>query len=112
MAKLSNYASKLPTEAESRYIHKLELINNVLSRSVKAPQINAQFHWLTLVISYPTWCNKPVSSLHSAQYKAHSCRSLEAYNQFTSGWVKDVRAYSVEEKCVVAGQVSCSVADE
>ena len=29
MAKLSNYAGKLPTEAKSRYIQKLELINNV-----------------------------------------------------------------------------------
>ena len=29
MAKLSDYASKLPTEVKSRYIKKLELINNV-----------------------------------------------------------------------------------
>ena len=59
MAKLSNYTGKLLlTEARSRYIQKLELINNVDPFEIdKAPQISANFHWWTLVA---------VSSLHSS----------------------------------------------
>ena len=38
------------------------------------------------------------------QYKAH--KSLEAYDQFTSGWVKEVKTYDVANKCVVTGKVS------
>ena len=38
------------------------------------------------------------------QFKAH--RSIEAYNQFMCGWVKDVQTWRVAGKVVITGQVS------
>ena len=38
------------------------------------------------------------------QFKAH--KSMEAYNQFVCGWVKDVKAWNVSGKSVVTGKVS------
>ena len=38
------------------------------------------------------------------QFKSH--RSLEAYNQFVCGWVKDVRTWRVARKFVTTGRVS------
>ena len=59
MAKLLNYASKIPTKAQFRCIQKLELITNVHPFEIgKVLQNNANFHRLNLVISYPTWCYK------------------------------------------------------
>ena len=69
MATPSNYASKLPTEAKSRYIEKLELITNEDPFEIGRKGTSGQY-----------------------EFKAYSL--LEAYNQFTSWWVKYVRAYS------------------
>ena len=44
------------------------------------------------------------SFLTTKQFKAY--KSLEAYNQFVSGWVKDVWAWSVKGRIVVTGEVS------
>ena len=38
------------------------------------------------------------------QFKAH--KSMEAYNQFVSGWVKDVAVWTVNQKAVVTSRVS------
>ena len=43
------------------------------------------------------------SSYTSNQFKAY--RSLEAYNLFQSGWVKDVGGLVVNDKYVVLGKV-------
>ena len=42
-------------------------------------------------------------SLH--QFKVH--KSLEAYNQFINGWVKDIHAWSCDGKVVITENVSC-----
>ena len=45
------------------------------------------------------------SFISAKQFKTH--RSMETYNQFSNGWVKDVRACAaVGEKRVVTGRVS------
>ena len=46
------------------------------------------------------------SFLTTKQYKAY--KSLEAYNQFVNGWVKDVQAWSKEGGIIVTGRVSYS----
>lgn len=43
------------------------------------------------------------SYLTTKQFKAH--KSLEAYNQFVNGWVKDVYAWQVADKIIVTGRV-------
>ncbi len=47
-----------------------------------------------------------INYLSAKQFRAH--KSLEAYNQFTSGWVKEVHTWNIGEKYVVANWKSKS----
>ena len=104
-SKLVNYADRLPVEARCWYRDKLlELINGVDPLCISAkggyepasslPPMDAggPVSYLFLHTSYIT----------AKQFKAH--KSMEAYNQFVSGWVKDVL---VNGKFVVVGKVKC-----
>ena len=65
MAKLSNYTSKLPTEAKFCYIQKLKLINNV--DPFEIGKGTTEQCAVPLVDTWDiTWCYKPVSSLLSS----------------------------------------------
>ena len=91
-----------------RYLKKIQLIGNTdpftlggrnLSSGVESanlPPVDASdlVSYLVLQTSFVT----------AKQFKAH--KSLEAYNQFTSGWVKDIRCWKVSGKTVVTGRVS------
>ncbi len=44
------------------------------------------------------------SCVTAKQFKAH--KSMEAYNQFVSGWVKEVSAWIINGKSVITGRVS------
>lgn len=99
MAKLSPYAEKLCDAAKKRYLEKLELTDSVDPFLLSNP---ASLKSLTNVIpqSLPpveasdlvSYLVLQTSFLTPKQFKAH--KSLEAYNQFVCGWVKDVRAWS------------------
>ena len=107
MSALSNYAEKLPREAKERYQNKLVLTGGIDPfviggkeyRESSFPPVDASdlVSYLVLQTSYIT----------AKQFKAH--KSLEAYNQFTSGWVKEVKAFDVGNKCVVTGKVSSAI---
>ena len=43
------------------------------------------------------------SFITTEQFKAR--KLLESYNQFTSGWVKDIKSHKMHNKCVVTGRV-------
>ena len=105
VSKLSSYAEKLPLEAKQRYLNKLQLIGGVDPLCISAkdypesaclPPVEAGdlVSYLVLQTSYIT----------AKQFKAH--KSLEAYNQSTSGWVKDVHVWNIVDKYVVIGKVS------
>ena len=103
--KLSSYADKLPNEAKVRYLQKLSLIDGVDPFEVSTsggndcplPPVDASDIVSYLVLQ--------TSFISAKQFKAH--RSMEAYNQFSNGWVKDVRACAaVGEKLIVTGRVS------
>ena len=108
MLALSNYADKLSSEAKERYQNKLVLIGGIdpfviggkgyLESSFPPVDASDLVSYLVLQTSYIT----------AKQFKAH--KSLEAYNQFTSGWVKEVKPDDVANKCVVTGKVSNAVA--
>ena len=101
---LSSYDEKLPTNAKARYLDKLTLIGGVypfcISKnhcvSCLLPAVDASdiASYLVLQTSFVT----------AKQFKAH--QSMEGYNQFVCGWVKDVEAFRFGEKCVVTGRVS------
>ena len=101
---LSSYGEKLPTEAKARYLDKLTSIggvdpfciskNDCLSCSLPPVDASDIVSYLVLQTSFVT----------AKQFKAH--KSMEGYNQFVCGWVKDVLAFKFGEKCVVTGRVS------
>ena len=100
---LSAYAENLSEEARTRYKEKLKVINGFdpftgttgeladCSPPVEAADIVS---YLVLQTSFMT----------AKQFKAR--RSLEAYNQFVSGWVKEVCSQKVAGKFVITGQIS------
>ena len=110
MAKLSPYTEKLNEEAKKRYLDQLGLIcgvdpfllisNPASLRSFTTPQCLPPVEASDLV----SYLVLQTSFLTPKQLKAH--KSLEAYNQFVCGWVKDVRAWSLDGKSVVTGRVS------
>ena len=103
---MSNYAEGLSHEAKKHYKEKLSIIGRV------DPFLNDVG---VLTDGFP-----PVESLDTVSYlvlrtsfvtveQLKSQKGLEAYNQFVSGWVKDVSNRKVAGKCVVTGQVRKSI---
>jgi len=102
-SRLSEYAEALSTEAKKRYKEKLSIIGGddpflrdvgVLSERFPPVEQVDTVSFLVLRTSFVT----------EKQLKAR--KGLEAYNQFVSGWVKDVKNWKVAGKCVVTGRVS------
>ena len=101
---LSSYAEGLPEEAKRRYKAKLAVTDGI------DPFMNGS-------LGDPVDCNPPVDAcdlvsylvlqtnfLTSKQFKAR--KGLEAYNQFVSGWVKDINTWKVSDKYFTVEQVS------
>ena len=91
LATVSVYAGGLDEKAKARYDQKIAMIDNfdpmigqLLSGAVAVvPPIDAVdlVSYLVLETSFVT----------SEQFKAR--KGLDAYNQFVSGWVKEVRSF-------------------
>ena len=106
MQNLSSYADDLKPEAKYRYLCKISIIGGV-DPSVKlvvgenadrVPPVEAcdLVSYLVLKTSFIT----------SAQFKA--CKGLEVYNQFVSGWIKEVNTRKICCKYLTMGCVSLS----
>ena len=110
MEKLSAYAQKLPQEAKQRYLEKLSTIQDVdpfllfqgLPKStVQIQQCSLPLIDATDLVSYLVL---QTSFVTPKQFKSRC--SLESYNQFVNGWVKDVKGWKIAGKVVVTGRVS------
>ena len=96
----------LPPEAKKRYLEKISLIGDIDPYKIDVsadlvvasdfPPIDACDIVLYLVLQ--------TSFTTMKQFKAR--KSLKAYNQFTNGWVKDVKSWKIHDKSVVMGKVS------
>ena len=101
---LSSYRQKLPAKAKARYMDNLTLIGGVdpfcISKndcvSCPLPPVDA-----SEIVSYLVL---QTSFVMVKQFIAH--KSKERYNQFVCGWVKDVEAIKIGEKCIITGRVS------
>ncbi len=98
-----SYITTLSAEAKTRYEEKIKLIGGLdpyssnLGKEIgNIPPVDAadMLFYLVLQTSYLT----------SQQFKAR--KSLQAYNQFISGWVKDVKTWLISGKYLVKGKVS------
>ena len=93
MQNLLSYADDLKPEAKDRYLPKISIIDSVDP-------------FVKLVVGENADCAPPVeacnlvsylvlktSFITSAQFKAR--KGLEAYNQFVSGWIKEVNTRKI-----------------
>ena len=104
--KLSKYAEELKEEAKSRYRQKISFIGGVdpflsgfscnLSESESCPPVDSCDLLSYLVLK--------TSFLTVEQFRAR--KGLDAYNQFVSGWVKDVKIWNILDKHLAIGRVS------
>lgn len=101
---LSEYAKGLKEQPRRRYEEKLRLIScldpfllgsTCVAVPANLPPVEASDIVAYLVLQTSFFTTK--------QFKAH--KSLDAYNQFVNGWVKDVQAWNIEGKIVVTGKV-------
>src|SRR6218665_1227742 len=105
---LSSYAEKLSGDGKKRYIDKLSLINGVDPYTLTSSCLNSDtlpkiempdmFNYLVLGTSTYMYT--------SDQFKAF--KSLEAYNQCFSGWIKKLGGCVIDGKNVAVGKV-CQV---
>ena len=100
---LSSYAESLKCEALTRYKEKIEAISGLdpfgadlgeATESVPPVEASDLVAYLVLQTNFIT----------TKQFKAH--KSLEAYNQFVCGWIKDVRTWRIAGKYVTTARVS------
>ena len=90
---LSKYADSLPCEAKVRYQAKISLIGGVdLFSSGKLEVATSEVPPVEMC-DLASYLVLRMSFLTMKQFKAR--KGLEAYNQFVSGWVKDVRTQKV-----------------
>ena len=110
MEKLSAYAQNLPQEAKQRYSEKISIIENIdpfnlfrepVSSVLPVHQCNLPLVDASDLVSYLVL---QTSYVTLKQFKSH--RSLESYNQFVNGWVKDVKGWKIADRVVVTGRVS------
>ena len=113
---MASYAEKLSAEAKRRYVDKIQMIGCVDPLCICAkdhepctlPPVDGGIGPKVYIIydggDLVSYLILQTSYITVKQFKAH--RSMEAYNQFAIGWVKDVNAFIIGEKCVVTGSVS------
>ena len=97
-------------EAKKRYREKLSAISGVdpftleggkRSGPLEATDFLLQVDFTDLV----SYLVLQTNFVTVKQFKSH--KSLEAYNQFVRGWIKEVNAWTEKGKFVVTGCVSC-----
>jgi len=103
---LSSYADKLEKEAKDRYKKKISLINGVdpFGKVTEGEPFDGYppvedcdlVSYLVLRTSFVTM----------SQFKAR--KGLEAYNQFVSGWIKEVNTRKIADKLLITARVSYS----
>lgn len=102
---LSPYAAGLSKDAKTRYIEKLSLLNGVdtFLGTIPGTEITSDLPPVdvTDLLSYLVL---KTSFISMSQFKAR--KSLEAYNQFVCGWVKDVVTRKIAGRYLTCGRVS------
>lgn len=100
-----SYFEGLPEDAKARYQSKLGLIGGLdpFSASLGEPTDAVPPVEACDLVAYLVL---QTSFLTNKQFKAR--KSLEAYNQFVSGWIKEVKVWDITDsgKYVVKGRVS------
>jgi hypothetical protein len=99
MANVSKYFEQLPPKANRRYRDKIGAISGIdpftlsCNQQGQSSKVQAQPGSLPPIdsIDLHLYLMLQTSYTTAKRYKAH--KSLEAYNQFISGWIKEVKAW-------------------
>ena len=100
-------------KAKARYLEKIQLLNGMDPfLLVKRNEVPTEEDQLPPVeaADLASYLVLETSFASTKQFKAHKL-SMEAYNQFVSGWVKDVSARTIHGKSIVTGRVSSLALD-
>ena len=103
MQRLSAYADSLTPEALKRYKEKIAVLNGLdpFAAALGKPSDDVPPVEASDIVSYLVL---QTSFVTAKQYKAR--KSLEAYNHFICGWVKDVKTWTVSGMYLTMGRVS------
>ena len=102
LAQHSSYTNSLDEAAKICYGEKISVVKGfdlLLGAFASKGMVSSQVDAADLL----TYLVLETSFITLQQMKAR--KSLEAYNQFVSGWVKDVKSYGVEQKYVTVAQL-------
>ena len=107
MASLKGYLEALSPEARRRYTEKIRLVDNL------DPYMETKKTWSTAVEDYPGITYPDIVAYLLFAKSAYTneelrnYKSLEAYNQFVYGWVRDISVMdSSTHNILVHGRVS------
>lgn len=104
-AKKIPYFETLDCTAKARYLDKLKVIDNVDPYTTTSYIFSADSAYLPSV-NYANIYTYLVNTPSPYTKDDLECyKGLDAYNQFVSGWVRDVKATVVNNLCVVIGRV-------
>ena len=103
----SKYCLCLSTESKKRYLQKISMIDNLDPYSLKKDDFVYEKDFFP-AISYPDIVNYLLFAPSPMTLEELKCyKSLESYNQFLCGWVKEVGVKLFENSiCLVFGRVS------
>ena len=101
-----SYLDTLDASSRTRYLKKIDVIGGQDPYKLGSDKVSADAKTLP-AISYPDIVNYLVYSPSPYTLEDLKCyKGLEAYNQFVSGWVRDVRSTVINGFHVVLGRVS------
>ena len=102
--KCSAYAQKLAGAAKSWCTEKISLINGLDPFLITSSGIEKQPLPHVEANDLVSYLVLQTSFVSAKQFKVH--KSMEAYNQFVSGWIKYIPAWNINAKSVITGRVS------
>ena len=102
---LSSYAAGLSRDAKTRYIEKISLLNGAdpFLGTIPGAEITSDLPPVD-AIDLLSYLVLKTSFISMSQFKAR--KSLEAYNQFVCGWVKNVVTRKIAGRYLTCGRVS------
>ena len=99
------YRQSLEGDSLARYVHKLKLIGDVDPYELNVKSMSSDIKDLPAVL-YPdivNYCLYKKSAFTLSELKSY--KSLDAYNQFVSGWVSGVCSKAIGDKIIVRAKV-------
>jgi hypothetical protein len=100
---LSKYASSLSIDVKVRYNDKISCIGGVDPYTLTSTTLKSDVLPMIEPTDLYNYLVLGTSSYTSEQFKTY--KSLEAYNQFHSGWVKEIAGCVMHGKHIVVGKV-------